>query len=293
VTQASAEPTAYSGAGSSEIQFHYDIGNEFFFLWLDETRTYSSALFSSASDTLEQAQVRKLDHLIEGARAQGARRVLDIGCGWGSGLQRLVDQHGVDHALGITLSETQVEYISNWSDPRCEARVENWVDHEPAEPYGAILAIGVIEHAVSIGSSSATRTSTYRGFFERCHDWLVPGGRVALQVLCKGEVPLDRAGRREVRFFTSEALPKTDQPWPVELFEASGGLFETVALRNDRLSYARTVMEWYARLQQRRAEAVALVGEEAVERYERLFTLSARHFSLGFAGLLHVVFEAI
>jgi cyclopropane-fatty-acyl-phospholipid synthase len=297
VTQVTTDTPAgsevYTGAGEEEIQYHYDIGNEFFLSWLGEVPAYSAALFESADDTLEEAQTRKLDYLIDGAHAAGARRVLDIGCGWGATLRRLVDQHEVNHALGITLSQAQVDHIQGQSDPRFEARVENWIDHEPAQPYQAIISIEVLEHAVPLGADSATRKATYRQFFERCHEWLVPGGRLALQTVSKGEVPLDRRGRKDLRFVTSEIFPRTDAPWLVELARESSGLFEMESLRDHRLHFARTAMEWYQRLQIHRERCAELVGEDIVERYERFFPAVSRHFAFGHAGLLRTVFAKV
>src|SRR5688572_25683389 len=94
------------GASRSAIRHHYDLSNDFYALWLDPSMTYSSALWSDG-DSLASAQRRKLDFHIEGARAPGAARVLDVGCGWGGLLQRAVDDWGVGHAVGLTLSQAQ------------------------------------------------------------------------------------------------------------------------------------------------------------------------------------------
>src|SRR5258705_13615220 len=97
------------GASAEAIQHHYDVGNDFYTLWLDETKTYSSALWEDAR-TLEEAQLRKIDYHIRQARVEGAHRVLDIGCGWGSTLKRLVEHAGVEQAVGITLSNAQADW---------------------------------------------------------------------------------------------------------------------------------------------------------------------------------------
>ena len=92
-----------TGASAEAIQAHYDTGNAFYRLWLDPTRTYSCALWDEA-DALEEAQIDKLDYHIEQAQAAGTGQVLDIGCGWGSLLERLTTAHGVERAVGLTLS---------------------------------------------------------------------------------------------------------------------------------------------------------------------------------------------
>src|SRR4051794_30274164 len=110
------------GASSEAIQFHYDIGNEFYRLWLDESLTYSCALWDNET-TLEGAQRAKLDYHIEKANARGRARVLDIGCGWGSPLNRLVSAANVKSATGLTLSKEQASYIEQQKWPGVDVRV--------------------------------------------------------------------------------------------------------------------------------------------------------------------------
>ncbi|MHC5729130.1 MAG: class I SAM-dependent methyltransferase, partial [Nostoc sp.] len=113
------------GASAEAIQHHYDAGNDFYQLWLDPTITYSAALWEE-NDTLESAQIRKLDYHINQARVSNANRVLDVGCGWGSTLKHLVDVHNVKQAVGLTLSNGQAERISLFQHPQIEVRVESW-----------------------------------------------------------------------------------------------------------------------------------------------------------------------
>ena len=88
------------------ISHHYDVSNEFYALWLDPRMVYSCAYFREEGDTLEQAQLAKLDHICAKLRLQPGERFLDIGCGWGALVMRAAEKYGVD-ATGITLSENQ------------------------------------------------------------------------------------------------------------------------------------------------------------------------------------------
>src|SRR5262249_8376700 len=107
---------SYQGASTAAIQSHYDVGNQFYELWLDPTRSYSCALWDGPDDSLETAQKRKLDYLVEGARAAGTGRVLDVGCGWGGLLHRLVRIHDVKRVTGLTLSQAQADHVRGWAD---------------------------------------------------------------------------------------------------------------------------------------------------------------------------------
>jgi cyclopropane-fatty-acyl-phospholipid synthase len=285
--------SAYSGASTQAIQRHYDLGTGFYKLWLDETLTYSCALWENG-DTLESAQTRKLDYLIERAHAAGARRVLDIGCGWGSLLQRLVDVHGVERAIGLTLSVEQAEWAFARGDPRCEVRLENWIDHESDEPYDAIISIGAFEHFARFGIPREDRVAAYRRFFRRCRELLVPGARLALQTNAKGSnVRLDRQTIRDLRFVAETIFTESELPWLSEITEASEKSFELLSARNDAEHYARTCREWFARLERNREACVDLVGEATVADYERYLNSTIGHFANRHLGLLRLIFERV
>jgi cyclopropane-fatty-acyl-phospholipid synthase len=288
--------TDYQGATAESIRHHYDLSNDFFALWLDAGRTYTCALwdFDDPKDTLETAQRRKLDHLIEGARASGARRVLDVGCGWGSLLDRLVNTHGVQHAVGLTLSDSQAEWLREIALPRTEVRVENWLDHQPDEPYDAVISIGAFEHFARTGLTRAERVAAYREFFERCRAWLPKGGRLALQTNIKGNnVRMDKQTVRDLMFIIDIIFPESEIPALSEVVEASEKRFDIVRLRNDPDHYSRTCQEWLNRLRANRDRAVAIAGEDNVANYERYLGSTVGHFANRHLGLSRVILEAV
>jgi cyclopropane-fatty-acyl-phospholipid synthase len=284
--------TEYQGASVEAIQGHYDLGNDFYALWLDRDLTYSCALWESADEPLASAQARKLDYLAVHAHAPGATRVLDVGSGWGSMLRRLVDQHGVAHATGLTLSEAQAEHVGAWADDRIEVGVENWAEHQPESPYDAIVSIGAFEHFASYGLLRDERAHAYRQFFERCHQWLREGGRLAVQTIVKGNnTRLDREMTRELLFVIDHIFTESELPWPSEILTASERLFDLVTVRNDPDHYALTCQRWLRALLARRAEAEALVGSQAVVDYERYLRASVRAFRRHHVGLMRLIFE--
>lgn len=288
------ENEAYRGASAEAIQHHYDVSNDFYALWLDPTRTYSCALWDGDDDTLQAAQERKFDYLADGARARGVSRVLDVGCGWGGMLRRLIEHHGVAHGVGLTLSEAQAEHVAGWADDRYEVRVENWVDHEPEEPYDAIVSIGAFEHFADFGMTRADRIEAYRRFFDRCRDWLPERGRLALQTNVKGNnVRLDRQTTRDLLFIVDRIFPESEIPWTSEILEASERRFDLVSVRNDPDHYARTCAEWHKGLLAHRERAEELVGAEMVADYERYLRTTVGHFSNRHLGLARLVFERV
>jgi cyclopropane-fatty-acyl-phospholipid synthase len=277
------------GASAEAIQYHYDVGDDFYQLWLDETRTYSCALWEHDTDSLEVAQLRKLDYHAAQARARGAAKVLDIGCGWGSLGWRLLHEHGVERVVGLTLSASQKAYIERRAWPGFEVKLESWFDHAPEGPYDAIISIGAFEHFAKPEQSEAEKVDGYRQFFRHCHRWLKPGGWLSLQTMS-----YENSSRRDFsEYFKKQVFPESDLPRLSEIAGASDRLFEIVALRNDREQYARTLRAWRQRMNAQRIAAVANAGEAVVSRYDQYLQLAMIGFHIGTMGLLRVTFRRL
>jgi cyclopropane-fatty-acyl-phospholipid synthase len=276
------------GASKDAISFHYDVGNDFYHLWLDETKTYTCAMYEGTDD-LTKAQQKKLDYHIREAKAPGAARALDIGCGWGPCLRRMVENHGVKHAVGLTLSQAQADYVKSLGDPRIEVRVESWFDHQPTDLYDTIISIGAFEHFARPDQSHAEKIDGYRAFFDRCHRWLKPGGQLSLQT-----INYENSDRADLSPFILEKIwPETDLPRLADIATAVERKFEVVRLRNDRHDYVRTCGEWARRIQAERERAIATVGEDVYQRWLRWFKLSMVGFHTGTMGLLRITFARL
>jgi cyclopropane-fatty-acyl-phospholipid synthase len=287
-----ATKEAVRGASPEAIQHHYDVGNAFYRLWLDESMSYSCALWDGEADSLAAAQARKIDYHIGQAHAAGVARVLDIGCGWAAVLKRLTAVHGAGRAVGLTLSREQEEWAGATHDARVEVRRESWADHVPSAPYDAVISIGAFEHFARPEWTASEQTDAYRRFFARCYHWLRPGGRLSLQTITYGNLDREESRASPGRpFLLGEIFPETDLPTLGAIVAACEGLFEIVTLRNDREDYWRTCRVWFERLLARREEAVAVAGEAVARRYLRYLKLSASLFHSGHTNLLRIAFR--
>ena len=132
------------------IQHHYDVSNEFYALWLDPRMVYSCAYFHHEDDTLESAQVQKLDHICTKLRLAPGERFLDIGCGWGALAMRAAEKYGV-HATGITLSENQHRFATEriraaGLQDRCKVLLQDYRDMGGEGVYDKVASVGMFEH---------------------------------------------------------------------------------------------------------------------------------------------------
>src|SRR3984893_7286224 len=274
----------YLGAGSAAIRHHYDIGNEFWQVWLDPTMSYSCAMWEDPDDDLERAQRRKLDYHVAQARAAG-------GGGWGSMLMHLVGSHNVGHVVGLTLSDAQAEYVRAIAPDNVEVWVRNWSDYEPTAPFDAIISVGAFEHFARQGLSPEEHIEAYRRFFRSCRSWLKPGGRLSLQTIAYGDIPRDRTLRD--RLLVDDVFPESELPRLADIARAAEMELEIEKVRNDRGDYVKTLRGWFDRLRAHRADAVAASSEEVVARCERYLRMFAYSMELGAFTLLRLTMRRI
>ena len=262
------------------VRHHYDVSNEFFALFLDESMTYSCALFSRGARTLEEAQAAKRELVCTKLALKEGERVLDVGCGWGSFVLHAATNHGV-RAVGITLSPAQAELArQRLAEAGLEDRVEIRVaDYRElgGEHYDAIASIGMVEH---VGSN---QIDVYAA---QLAAMLEPGGRL----LNHGIARL-RHGEAEAGPFSERYVSPDAAPLPVSrvilALERAGIVPEHVeGLAED---YAETLSHWIERLDANREQAELLAGPERV-RVWRLYLRAARNgFRTGFTSIFQVL----
>jgi cyclopropane-fatty-acyl-phospholipid synthase len=275
------------GASTEAIQHHYDLGDDFYECYLGSPMVYSAAMWEPGDDIVA-AQNRKIDFHIAQAQAAQTKRVLDIGCGWGTLLRRLVDTHGVEQAVGLTLSPKQAANIRQRAHPRVAVELMSWTDYRAAEPFDAIISLGAFEHFARADLGPEAKIDAYRAFFRKCHELLKPGGRMSLQTMAFGNFA---RGDHSQAFIAQEIYRESDMPRLADIARSCEMLFEVVQVRNDRMDYAKTMRDWFDRLTSQRARAVAVAGDEAYERYRKYLRMFSYSFEMGAFELLRVTFR--
>lgn len=263
------------------IRFHYDVGEDFFRLWLDRRLTYSCAYFARADDPaadLDAAQEAKLELICRKLRLQAGMRLLDIGCGWGSLIQFAAKRHGVE-AVGVTLSERQAGEANRRAaaaglSGQVRAEVRDYRDLAPLGTFDAVASVGMFEHV------GAANLATY---FRSAHAALAPGGLFLNHGIARARRPAgERAHLRPgaSRFVGRYVFPDGELV-PLEAATAIARYrvgFDLVDVQLLRPHYALTLAAWVGRLEANWDAAVAAAGEE-VARTWRLYMSAAR---LGF-----------
>lgn len=163
------------------IHAHYDLGNDFYSAWLDPTLSYSSALFADEmpSEPLEQAQLRKMDAILDRLDLRAGQSLLEIGCGWGALGHRAMAQRGV-HYTGLTISDEQAHVAADRVAPDGRVRVEDYRDHRGL--YDAIASVEMVE---------AVGQNYWSDYLETVNRLLRPGGRAAIQYIAIDDAIFD------------------------------------------------------------------------------------------------------
>jgi cyclopropane-fatty-acyl-phospholipid synthase len=266
------------------VRHHYDVSNEFFALFLDDSMTYSCALFSRGAATLQEAQAAKRELIAAKLGLREGERILDVGCGWGSFVIHAAREHGV-HAVGVTLSPAQAELARRrvgeaGLEDRVEIRVGDYRDLRGGaggERFDAIASIGMVEH---VGSS---RIDEYAGVLARL---LEPGGRLLNHGIARLRHGDAEAGPFSERYVFPDAAPLHLSRIQLALERAG---FETDHVEGLRQDYIDTLSAWIDRLDANREAAERLAGGERL-RVWRLYLRAARNgFRTGFTSIYQVL----
>lgn len=244
-------------AGSRRnIRAHYDLSNELFALFLDESMTYSSAVFDGPDDTLLAAQERKLRRLADAAGVRRDHRVLEIGCGWGGFALLLAREYGA-RVTAITVSDEQcrlarARVAAAGLEDRVDVRICDYRDVQ-----------GTFDRIVSIEMLEAVGRRFWPSFFEACHRVLAPGGRVALQTIAIASHRFEEYARH-CDWIQRYIFPGGLLPSLLELTKAAsqGTPLSIHALEDIGLHYARTLAVWRARFMTRLGEVRSLGFDE-------------------------------
>jgi len=266
------------------IEEHYDLGNEFYRLWLDPTMTYSSARFTHAAQSLEDAQISKYDALCQKLRLQPTDRVLEIGCGWGGFSLHAARNYGC-HVTAVTISPAQFEEATRrvreaGLEHRIEIRLQDYRD-----------LTGQFDKIASIEMLEAVGDAFLETWCAKCHELMTPRGLLAVQMITVPDA--DHAHLKQGTDFIQKHI------FPGSLLLATGRMAQAMRRTGDLClheledlgaSYARTLREWHqnfnARLDEVRAQGFS-------ERFIRKWNYYLKYCEGGFAARNISVVQAV
>ncbi|MEA2341181.1 MAG: cyclopropane-fatty-acyl-phospholipid synthase [Solirubrobacteraceae bacterium] len=263
---------------SRSVRHHYDLSNDFFALFLDDSMTYSCAIFESPEQSLEDAQANKRETVCRKLALQPGMRVLDVGCGWGS-LSAHMAERGAE-VVGITLSEPQAARARLRAEEhgvadKVEIRVLDYRELRD-ERFDAIASIGMVEHVGAVNIDAYLRLLA--GLLE-------PGGVLLNHGIARLRHTDGEAGPFSERYVFADAAPLHLSR--IQLAVERAGLV-TNHVEGYAEHYARTLTRWLANLESDLPRAEALVGPERVNVW-RLYLRAARNgFETGFTSIYQV-----
>ena len=248
------------------ISEHYDLGNDFYGQWLDPSMTYSSAVFTSEDQTLEEAQHQKYRRVADAAGVTGGSRVLEIGCGWGGFAETAARDYGAE-VYGITLSAEQLKFAT---DRMARQGLDGLVGLH-LQDYRDVT--GQFDHVASIEMIEAVGEAHWPTYFQTVHDRLKPGGTAAIQAITIDENDFEnyKAGPDFIQRYIFPGGMLLTKRIMREQGERVGLILEEV--EHFRESYARTLRLWADRFKERWSE-IRKLGYDEVFRRKWLYYLS-------------------
>jgi cyclopropane-fatty-acyl-phospholipid synthase len=270
-----------------DVQAHYDLSDDFFGTFQDPSRTYSCAYYERDEMTLAEAQLAKLDLALGKLDLQPGMTLLDIGCGWGSMMQRAVERYDVN-VVGLTLSRNQCAYAQHLLDGLDTDRsrrvlLRGWEQFDEQ-----------VDRIVSIEAIEAFPQERYAPFFKMCAGALPEGGRMVLQAILghplkrwpEMGIPITMTDLRFMRFIAKEIFPGGSIPCDEDIVGLSrdAGFAVTQTQLLDE-HYVRTLDTWAEALEAHHDAAVAATSEEDYERYLKYLTGCSDFFQRGISQL--------
>lgn len=247
-------------ADAEHVAAHYDAGNDFFKLILDQTLTYSCAYYEDPTDTLEQAQAQKYEHICRKLHLKAGERVVDCGCGWGGFAFHAAERHGVE-VTGYTVSPAQFEHCvaaarARGLERRVRFRLEDYREIGTIEHYDKFVSVGMVEH---VGKANL---GTYAEIVRRA---LRPGGLAVVHGICVAHpAKMDPFARKHI--FPGAYIPTLCEV--LTPFERAPEPLHVVDVENLRHHYVLTLRAWYQRYQHNRPAIARTYGERFARVYE-------------------------
>ena len=267
------------------IEYHYDVSDAFYALFLGESMVYSCAYYKNEMDGLDDAQNQKLDHILNKLRLKPGERLLDIGCGWGALLMRAVQKYGAI-ATGITLSKNQFEFACQKISQaglgdRCQVLLCDYRDLDETAAYDKIASVGMFEH---VGLKNLPV------YFSKVHRLLKDGGLVLNHGITTSDVASGWVGLGAGDFIDRYVFPNGELPHvSLALREMSGVGLEVLDVESLRRHYAKTCEAWSDQLESNRHAAVAIAGERRYRIWQIYLAGCAYGFSRGWMNLYQVL----
>lgn len=252
------------------IEYHYDVSNDFYKLWLDPNMVYSCAYFEHGTEDLATAQLKKIDHILTKIRLEPGQTLLDIGCGWGALVLRAAQKFGA-RCVGITLSENQYALATERVEQaglsdRIEIRLQDYRDVDGT--FDRITSVGMFEH---VGKANLVQ------YFGRIRDLLADDGVAMNHGITSpdpdnGQVPMDGA-----QFMGRYVFPRGELPHIGLVLQtlAEGGL-EAYDVELLRRHYAQTLRHWAEGFEAHGETIRAMVGEKKY-RIWRIYLAGCAH----------------
>lgn len=255
------------GQARKNISYHYDLGNDFYGLWLDKTMTYSSAIFADGQESLEKAQTAKYASMVDQMGVKAGDHVLEIGCGWGGFAEYAAKERGLNVTC-LTISKEQIKYSQ---DRITAAGLQDLVTFKLQDYRDET---GVYDGIASIEMFEAVGEKYWPSYFKTIHDRLKPGAQATLQIITVRNDRFD-VYRKSVDFIQKYIFPGGMLPSPAVLAQQveKAGLNVVKSIEFGE-SYSQTLRRWHDTFNDKWDQVVAMGFDDRFRRMWNFYLTS-------------------
>jgi cyclopropane-fatty-acyl-phospholipid synthase len=271
-------------ATQEDIEYHYDVDNDFYALFLDnDYRVYTCAVWDGA-DNLQQAQINKLKRISNYAHVKNNSRVIDVGCGWGGLMNYITTNYHGATAHGVTLSSKQTAYVKEQNYNNVTVDNVSWEDYAvPEKKYDSIVSVCALEHFATYEVSEAgLQRELYKKFFDWCLDISTDDAYIGIQTIILTRFAENLTELQSAKFLKDEVFPGSALSSISDIQAGIQDKYEIVQATTVGFDYVHTLRAWDENFEANKEIVLKRYGKEVYDHYRKYFQCAINCFETGY-----------
>ncbi len=271
-------------ATQEDIEYHYDVDNDFYSLFLDKDyRVYTCGVWQDAKN-LQEAQLNKLDRISKYANVKKDYRVMDVGCGWGGLMKFIANNYAGTSAHGVTLSSKQAAYVKQQNYSNVAVDMVSWEDYKlTGKKFDAIVSVCALEHFATYEVSEAgLQRDLYKKFFDWCLEISTDDAYIGIQTIILTRFAENLTELQSAKFLKDEVFPGSALSSISDIQAGIQDKYEIVESTTVGHDYVLTLKEWDKNFEANKSVILSRYGQEIYDHYKKYFQCAINCFETGY-----------